>query len=114
MMTFVIAAMLGAVVRYLADYYLPRHGILIVHMIGSCIAGIAVSLALLLELNEMVMQAIVGGFAGSLTTFSTVAVQAAQQRLDKTASAAKIWALHTGLSVTACLTGACLTLLFLH
>lgn len=107
-----LAAMLGSVARYLADFYLPRHGILLVNMLGSFIAGSVLSLSVVFQLNDAVVQAIIGGFAGSLTTFSTVAVSAAQQSHNGIGSAWKTWLLQVGLSIAACLFGIVVSLLF--
>src|SRR5699024_1277226 len=62
MIIFVFAAMLGAIGRYLAHFYLPRHGILVVNMLGSCIAGIILRLTLFLRLNPIIVQPVTGGF----------------------------------------------------
>lgn len=114
MIIFVIAAMLGSVGRYFADFYLPRHGILVVNVIGSGLAGVLLSLTLLFQLDDSIVQAITGGFAGSLTTFSTVAVAAAEEHLNAAGGAVRLWVLQCGLSITACLTGMVLTAVFLH
>jgi len=111
MMLFILAAILGSVSRYLADFYLPRHGILLINILGSFVAGSVLTLATIFQFNEILVQAILGGFAGALTTYSTVAVIAAQQHLDGTGSAWKTWILHAGLSITACLCGLVLPVL---
>lgn len=111
MIIFVFAAMLGAIGRYLANFYLPRHGILVVNMLGSCIAGIILGLILFLDLNPIIVQAVTGGFAGALTTFSTVAVTAAEQQINGRGSALKTWCLQVGLSTAAGLTGLFVTML---
>lgn len=105
MIMFLVAAALGAAARYVADFYLPRHGILLVNIIGSCIAGIIVGLVLVTNIPDAIVHIVVGGFAGSLTTYSTVAVAAAEHRLDRTGSATKTWTVQVGLSVAACLLG---------
>lgn len=112
MILFVVAAALGAVVRYVTDFYLPRYGILLVNSIGSYIAGIIFGLALLKDVPEPIVHVVVGGLAGSLTTYSTVAVAAAEHHLDRTASATITWLLHIGLSVAACLMGLFSVLIF--
>lgn len=111
MIIFILAALLGSVARYLVDFYLPRHGILFVNMLGSFIAGSVLSLAVVFQLNDTVVQAIIGGFAGSLTTFSAVAIAAAEQHMQGTGSAWKTWILQVGLSIAACLFGIFITLL---
>src|SRR5699024_12798545 len=68
------------------------------------------SLTLVFQLNAAVIQAISGGFAGSLTTFSTVAVSAAQQHMQGTGGAWKLWILQVGLSIAACLFGVVMSL----
>ena len=110
MIVFILAAMLGSVSRYLIDFYLPRHGILLVNILGSFIAGCLLSLTIVFQLNDAVVQAISGGFAGSLTTFSTVAVSAAQQHMQGAGGAWKLWILQVGLSIAACLFGVVMSL----
>lgn len=105
MTLFVVAAALGAVARYMTDFYLPRYGILLVNTIGSYIAGLIFGLTLLTNVPDPIVHVVVGGLAGSLTTYSTVAVAAAEHRLERTGSATMTWLLHVGLSVAACLMG---------
>ncbi|OAV62567.1 fluoride efflux transporter FluC [Enteractinococcus helveticum] len=109
MTVFLLAAALAAVLRYLADFYLPRYGILIVNIIGSFIAGVILTLAAILQIHETVVQVVFGGFAGSLTTYSTVAILAAEQRGNRTGSATRTWFAHVGLSIVACVCGVMLT-----
>ena len=111
MTVFLLAAALAAVIRYLADYYLPRHGILLVNVVGSFIAGLILTLAAFIQIPETVVQAVFGGFAGSLTTYSTVAILTAEHRKNRTGSVTKTWIIHVGLSVAACLAGAGFVLL---
>lgn len=111
MIIFILAAMLGAVGRYLANFYLPRHGILLVNMLGSGIAGMVIGLTAFFDIHPIIVQAVTGGFAGSLTTFSTVAVTAAEQHIHRTGSPLKTWGLQVGLSTAACLVGMSLTVL---
>lgn len=113
MIVFLLAAAVGAVARYLANFYLPRHGILLVNMLGSCIAGATVALATMSHINEIVVQILVGGFAGSLTTYSTVAVTTAEQHINGTGSGFKTWAMQFGLSIAACITGAVIPIVLL-
>jgi fluoride ion exporter CrcB/FEX len=102
---FCLAAGLGAVLRYVADYYLPRHGILLVNILGSLLAGVTLGHATMLGFQNVLTQVILGGFAGSMTTYASVAVTAAQQRTHRTRGAVKTWTLHVGLSLAACLCG---------
>lgn len=111
MIIFILAAMLGAVTRYLIDFYLPQHGILLVNILGSFAAGCLLVCAMVLQFHESVLQVLVGGLAGSLTTYSTVAVTAAQQHLRGTGGAWKTWILQVGLSIAACLCGVVIALL---
>jgi len=62
-----LAGALGAVLRYLCSF-LPW-GVLLVNVIGSFIAGLAVSLAGDAQLIVLT------GFCGGLTTFSTFTVE---------------------------------------
>ena len=104
-MLFCLAAGLGAVLRYLADYYLPRYGILWANIIGSCIAGVVFGLATSSGFDHIATQIVLGGFAGSLTTYATVAMTAAEQQIQRAGSATKTWTLQVGLSLAACLCG---------
>lgn len=105
MLPFCIAAGLGAVLRYLADLYLPRYGILLVNILGSFIAGATLGLASAYSFPTAFTQLILGSFAGSLTTYATVAVTTAQQRSQGTGGATKTWTVQVGLSIAACLIG---------
>jgi|SRR5699024_1233652 len=113
MMVFVAAAALGAIIRYLANLYLPRRGILLANIAGSFVAGSVLTLATTFAVNSVIFEAVFGGFTGSLTTYSTVAVTAAEQRINRTGSATKIWISQVGLSIAACLTGITLTLIMM-
>lgn len=115
MIIFLVAGALGAVIRYLADFYLPRHGILLVNIIGSCIAGAVLSMTTIFSFDDILVQIVFGGFAGSLTTYSTVAVTAAHEYMhNSTGRGVKTWGAHVGLSIAACLTGAIVALLLLR
>lgn len=113
MTMFVIAAALGAIIRYLANLYLPRRGILLVNMAGSLIAGSILTLATSFTINSVIIEAVFGGFAGSLTTYSTVAVTAAEEHINRTGSATKIWLSQVSLSIAACLAGSIVTLIMM-
>lgn len=102
---FVLASAVGAVLRYLADRYLPRRGILLVNLIGSGLAGVAAGLALEQVIDARLVLILLGGLAGSLTTYSTVALTAAQQSLEKPGRAVITWLQHVGLSILACSLG---------
>lgn len=103
---FILAAAAGAVVRYLADFYLPKRGVLLVNIVGSCLAGLITGLVLTARVDDMVAGIFVAVFAGSLTTYSTVALttalHTAGQKRDK---ALVIWFQHVGLSTAACVLG---------
>ena len=113
MIIFVLAAALGAIIRYLANLYLPRRGILLANITGSFIAGSVLTLATTFAINNVVFEAVFGGFAGSLTTYSTVAVTAAEQHINSTGNATKIWISQVGLSITACPAGITVTRIML-
>lgn len=107
---FVLAAAVGSVLRYLADFYLPRRGILLVNIVGSCVAGIVFGLTWSQLLDERLVLVLLGGFTGSLTTYSTVAVTTAQQAHNRPRQAVKTWLQHVGLSVLGCAFGIIVTL----
>lgn len=105
MIWFCFAAGLGAVLRYIADLYLPRRGILVVNVLGSFLAGAVLGLIHFVDVDPAVGHIVLGGFAGSLTTYATVALAAAEQRIQRTDSAARTWLLQVGLSSLACCIG---------
>ena len=109
MILFCLAAGLGAVLRYLADFYLPRYGILLVNIIGAFVAGLAFGLGTISGFNQALTHIVLGGLTGALTTYATIALKTAQQRLQRTGSATKTWTLHVGLSLAACLCGVLVT-----
>src|SRR5699024_2432064 len=113
MILFVLATALGAIIRYLANLYLPRRGILLANRAGSFIAGSGVTLSTLFAISNVVFEVVFGGFAGSLTTYSTVAVTAAEQHINSTGNAPKIWISQVGLSITASLAGITVTRIML-
>lgn len=105
MIWFCLAAGMGAVLRYLADFYLPRRGIIFVNTVGSFLAGVAFGVFQGLEVSPAVQQLVLGGFLGSLTTYATVALYAAEQRVEHSRSGARPWVIQVGLSLAACSCG---------
>ena len=96
-----LAGAAGAVLRLVADHYLPRVGILLVNVVGSFVAGVATGL-----LTDEAQFLWLTGVAGALTTFSTVSVATARLVLDgHLRSAAGSWALHLGLGLLAVAVG---------
>lgn len=79
--TVLVAGSLGAVIRYLLSRRYPVRpghlpgGILIVNVVGSAVAGIALGLAERAALSADWRLIIVTGFCGGLTTFSTWSVE---------------------------------------
>jgi len=79
--TVLIAGSLGAVIRYLLSRRFPVRpghlpgGILIVNVVGSAVAGVALGLAERAALSADWRLIIVTGFCGGLTTFSTWSVE---------------------------------------
>lgn len=77
----IVAGSLGAVVRYLLSRAYPVRpghlpgGILIVNVVGSAVAGVALGLAERAALSADWRLVIVTGFCGGLTTFSTWSVE---------------------------------------
>lgn len=110
MMLFMLAAGIGAVLRYLADLYMPSYGVLVVNILGALFSGVVLGLALQQYLTDTFVTVLLGGFAGSLTTFSTVAVQTAQQQRAGAGGVLRTWSLHVGLSVAGALCGLALSL----
>lgn len=78
------AGALGALLRYLAGVALPARrslpwGILLVNVVGSFVAGLGVA-----AIDDPVLRlAIVSGFCGGLTTFSTHAVDTVRLALGE-------------------------------
>jgi CrcB protein len=76
-----VAGSLGAVIRYLLSRLYPVRpghlpgGILIVNVVGSALAGVALGLAERAALSADWRLIIVTGFCGGLTTFSTWSVE---------------------------------------
>ncbi|MEV4902284.1 CrcB family protein [Citricoccus sp. NPDC055426] len=85
-----LAGACGAVLRLLADHYLPSRGILVANTVGSLVAGIAAG-----TLSGVALEVWLTGVAGALTTFSTVSVSTARDALSgRFAAAAGSWAAH--------------------
>ena len=105
MIWFCLAAGLGAVLRYIADLYLPRRGILVVNIVGSLLAGAALGILHFVDAAPAMAHIVLGGFAGSLTTYATVALAAADQRIQRIGSAGRTWLLQVGLSSLTCCIG---------
>ena len=70
----VVAGALGAVLRHLLVQHLklPTRAVLIVNVVGSALAGVAIAFP------SEVQYVLLGGFAGGLTTFSTWSVETIQ------------------------------------
>ncbi|MGM7670112.1 fluoride efflux transporter FluC [Microbacterium sp. A93] len=96
-----LAGATGAVLRLLADHYLPSRGILLANALGSLVAGLAAGL--LSGPDSAVAREIwLTGVAGALTTFSTVSVSTARDALSgRFAAAAGSWAAHLAAGLLA-------------
>lgn len=95
------AGALGAVVRYLAGLASPQSSVLVVNIVGSLLAGMAVA-----TLSGDARLIAVTGFCGGLTTFSTFTVETVQLMVDgKTSAAASGIALNLVLGIGACALG---------
>ena len=107
-----VGGALGAVLRQLTSVSLAGRGripwgVLVVNVVGSFIAG----LALALPLDPTVQLVIVSGVCGGLTTFSTFAVETIQLVSEgKHRAAAASVALNLALAVPAALLGIVLAL----
>ncbi len=98
----VLAGAAGAVVRLACDHWLPRRGILLANVAGSLVAGLVIGL----QPSGDAVTAWVTGFAGALTTFSTVSVATADDVLGgRWGAAVGTWALHLGLGALAVVLG---------
>src|SRR5690625_3504570 len=104
-MVFIFAAAVGAVLRYLADFYLPTRGILLVNVLGSCLAGVIVGLTWAAVVDTFLAELLLGGFAGSMTTYSTVALSTARQTAENLNTVVVTWLEHVGWSTAACVIG---------
>lgn len=102
-----VGGALGAVLRQLTSAGLAGRGripwgVLIVNVVGSFIAGLAVALSL----DPTVQLIVLSGFCGGLTTFSTLSVEAIQLVLKgKRRAAALSVALNVVLGFSAVLVG---------
>lgn len=71
-----VAGGLGAVARHLVTRALPTPwGVLAVNAVGSLLTGVLLGLADAAGLDPVVLQVLLSGFLGGLTTFSTFAVE---------------------------------------
>ena len=109
-MPFILSAAAGAVLRYLADCYLAHRGILLVNVIGSCLAGVIIGLISTQVIAEHLALILLGGFTGSLTTYSTVALYTAQHAQESLSKALVTWLHHLGISTLGCILGLVVTL----
>ncbi len=101
-----VAGAVGAVLRLVADHYLPTRGILLVNVLGSLIAGLATGL-----LSDLALDVWLSGVAGALTTFSTVSVSTARDMVaGRFWAAAASWTLHLGGGLVAVVVGLALGL----
>ena len=107
LLTVAVGGALGAVLRQLTSVSLAGRGripwgVLVVNVVGSFVAG----LALALPLDPTAQLVIVSGLCGGLTTFSTFAVETVQLTLaGKHRAAAASVALTFALTVPAALLG---------
>lgn len=97
---------LGAVLRYVADTLLPSHGILLVNVLGSLIAGAVLAAVWGAGASEPTTMFLATGLAGSLTTFSTVSLAAGKALLERRyRTTLSTLLLHYGASLTAAALG---------
>ena len=110
-----VGGALGAVLRHLASVSLAGRGripwgVLVVNVVGSFIAGLALGL----PLDPTAKLIVLTGFCGGLTTFSTLSVDTLQLILDgKRRAAAVSVLLNLALGFAAVLAGLALAELFL-
>lgn len=84
MLLVALGAAVGAPIRYLAERWLPRgtgsvaRGLLLVNVVGSFIAGLAVA-----RLTGPMLTLVLVGFCGSLTTFSGFGLEVSQQLRER-------------------------------
>jgi len=106
-----VGGALGAVLRQLASVALAGRGpilwgVLVVNVVGSFVAGVALTAPLEGTYTSAVQLIIVSGLCGGLTTFSTFAVETVQLVLErKHRAAAASVALNFGVGVPAALLG---------
>lgn len=104
---------LGAALRYVADTLLPSHGILLVNVLGSLIAGAVFAAVWGAGASESTTIFLATGLAGSLTTFSTVSLAAGKALLERRyRTTLSTLLLHYGASLTAATLG-CLAIAWL-
>ncbi len=102
-----VGGALGAVLRQLTSVSLAGRGripwgVLVVNVVGSFVAGVALGA----PLDPTLQLIIVSGFCGGLTTFSTFAVETVQLVLEgKHRAAAASVALNLAVGVAAALIG---------
>lgn len=102
-----VGGALGAVLRHLASVSLAGRGripwgVLVVNVVGSFIAGLALGL----PLDPTAKLIVLTGFCGGLTTFSTLSVDTLQLILDgKRRAAAVSVALNVSLGLAATFLG---------
>ncbi|MBX9719004.1 MAG: fluoride efflux transporter CrcB [Microbacteriaceae bacterium] len=102
-----VGGALGAVLRQLVSVSLAGRGripwgVLVVNVVGSFIAGVALTL----PLDPTWQLVVLSGFCGGLTTFSTFAVETVQLMLDRKARAAVLnVVLNLALGVSAVVAG---------
>lgn len=117
-----LAGALGAVTRFLLDWYVSVRGVLWANLAGSFLAGAATALlgrGSLHATDVMASGSVLGpavlpaalivlvGFTTALTTFSTVSVRSAEQVLDRQWGAAvRMWITHLGGGLAAAVAGA--------
>lgn len=117
-----LAGALGAVTRFLLDWYVSVRGVLWANLTGSFLAGMATVLLGRGSLHAMDVVAVgtvaepvalpaalivLLGFTTSLTTFSTVSVRTAEHLMERRwGSAARMWLAHLGGGLAAAVAGA--------
>lgn len=117
-----LAGALGAVTRFLLDWYVSVRGVLWANLTGSFLAGMATVLLGRGSLHAMDVMAVgtgaepvalpaalivLLGFTTSLTTFSTVSVRTAEHLMERRwGSAARMWLAHLGGGLAAAVAGA--------
>lgn len=108
MLTVALGGALGAVVRLLADAYVPA-GVLLVNTTGSLALGVllGITAAGSITWSEPGLALVSMGFIGALSTFSTVSIRAAQLWITGyRLAAAGLWLAHSGCGLAAAAAGA--------